>query len=125
MKRTMSNMKYYTETIPLPLAEKLKEKGMPILIEQEWYGNGMPKAEKDCHKPMTKFCEVFDWLMERGILIVIEPSWDFANEEITDMWNCDIVKVGAFSSQPETEISQHDTWHEAAEKAIEKALELI
>lgn len=115
-------MNYYTELIPVPLAEKLKEKGMPLKVHEEVFrGNG----EHYVKSYWTTYADVFDWLMERGLRIVIEPFWDFANERITDMWDCDIVKVGVFSSQPKTTISQHDTWHEAAEKAIEKALILI
>lgn len=105
-------MKHYTQTIPFSLAEKLKEKGMPILIEQEWYPNGMPKAEKDCHKPMTKYCEVFDWLMERGkeIEIFYVPARG--------------VYMYGIAPSPDYQIGGN-TWHEAANAAIEKALELI
>ena len=137
-------MNYYTSTIQPTLAEKLKEKGMPMT---PWTGGcqilpyvsvkeesdfarldkelgGTPQMVENRYV-VPVYSEVLDWLMERGLRIVIEPSWDFANEKITDMWDCDIVKVGAFSSQPKNTISQHDTWHEAAEKAIEKALTLI
>ena len=122
-------MNYYTSTIPLPLAEKLKEKGMLIRYANRLV-NACPNSTRrvdviDKVLVCPMYAECFDWLMERGLRIVIEPSWDFANERITDMWDCDIVKVGAFSSQPKTTISKHDTWHEAAEKAIEMALELI
>ena len=36
-------MKYYTETIPVTLAEKLKEKGMPIEM-QPLYAQEAPNA---------------------------------------------------------------------------------
>lgn len=118
-------MKYYTETIPLPLAEKLKEKGMPVLIEQEWYPNGMPKAEKDCHKPMTKFCDVFDWLMQKGINIRIESDWEFGDGDEFDVVTSlasdfFVEKVGMSPIYVDVK-----GWHEAANAAIEKALTLI
>lgn len=110
-------MKYYTSTIPATLAEKLKAAGMPILIEQEWYINGMPKAEKDCHKPMTKYCEVFDWLMDLGYQILLFVNNDGRNFGVdAEVWS---MKIGF------TKLERKDTWHEAANAAIEKALELI
>lgn len=108
-------MNYYTSTVPDTLAEKLKEKGMNIFVEQEWYDNGMPKAVKDCHKPMTKFCEVFDWLAEKDIYLSIMQQWVYADGEAT-AW---IPVVNCHSN------GFYDTWHEAATKAIEKALTLI
>lgn len=129
-------MNYYTETIPVALAEKLKEKGMPMevwngTIQRIPYICIMEESsfvwldKKLVRYSIPSFGACFDWLMEKGLRIVIEPSLDFANERITDTWDCDIVKVGAFSSQPETAISQCDTWHGVAEAAINKALELI
>ena len=56
-------MNYYTSTIPLDLAKKLKAVGMPN-IEGKDYVREPPYAE------------VFDWLMSnRRITIVIEPSF--------------------------------------------------
>lgn len=117
--------RYYTETIPVALAKKLKEKRMPLIISLIPNYLGDPECEAYEKVEPPTYAEVFDWLMERGLRIVIEPFWDFANERITDMWCYYIVKVGTLSSQPKNTISQYGTWHEAAEAAIEKALELI
>lgn len=111
-------MKYFTDTISVTLAEKLKEKGMPVKIEQEWYLNGMAKAEKDCHKPMTKYCEVFDWLMEKDI--VMEQTRLFGLFHIRP-----IIFGENKELMPIKDFCKAATWHEAAEAAIEKALTLI
>lgn len=76
-------MKHYTEFIPVTLAEKLKEKGMPIRYEQTDEGV----------RPATMFCEVFDWFAEQGYkeAIVQAKEWignicykvGFSNETIS------------------------------------------
>ena len=109
-------MKYYTDTIPPTLAEKLKEKGMP-----SDYGCNqcefLPPYERT---DIIPYGFAFDWLMEKGILIIIKPYWT------TNSWESYVIKM------PETdmpkaarEIYVHPTWHEAANAAIEKVLELI
>lgn len=57
-----SNKNYYTSQIPLPLAEKLKEKGMPD-IEIVW------NPIRGKHYCFKTYAEVFDWLMEKGIIM--------------------------------------------------------
>lgn len=120
-------MKYYTSAIPYPLAEKLKEKGMPmemtihtldsfVVLEDSAYawldeelGQKPEKVEKYYAKP--KYCEVFDWLTERGIYVGITRT--FAR------WGWLLFQDHAICQE------HYETWHEAAEKAIEKALTLI
>lgn len=92
-------MNYYTDTISITLAEKLKEKGMPI--EKEGENTWCPS-----------YAEVFDWLMNRGQRVYIVKSKSGA-----DIWH------GLVNDSLNT--LYYDTWHEAAEKAIEKALDLI
>lgn len=104
-------MKYYCETIPCTLAEKLKEKGMPM--EESRYGIFPHFVAKDgvMYFPPT-FASTFDWLMEKG-------------KEIEIFY---VPARGAYmygiAPSPDYQIGGN-TWHEAAEKAIEKALELI
>lgn len=90
-------MGYYTETILPTLAWKLKEKGMSIRTEGHsiW-----------C--PM--YAEVFDWLMGKNIRIYVVKA----------------VKCNQWHGMVNTNgLIYRDTWHEAANAAIEKALELI
>ena len=101
-------MKYFTTTIPPTLAEKLKEKGMPIVL---------PKVI------FYSYAEVFDWLMEKGLFVNIEPIWDFANERITEDFESVVIRRGSIHTPTPT--AEGSTWHEAATKAIEKAIELI
>lgn len=107
-------MKYFTETISADLAEKLKEKGMPYIeIDCETYDSGTEyqRDERWCN---NTYAEVFDWLMEREIYITIELS-----QIIADLHIASIHKKCRYDS------AEQGTWHEAATKAIEKALELI
>lgn len=105
-------MKHYTSIIPLPLAEKLKEKGM--LMEESRYGIFPHFVAKDgvMYFPPT-FASTFDWLMsEKG-------------KEIEIFY---VPARGAYmygiAPFPDYQIGGN-TWHEAANTAIEKALELI
>lgn len=122
-------MKYYTDCISVTLAEKLKEKGMPITMSHHLYQpepgvRGLVRAnfkELDC----PTYAQVFDWLMERGWLVDIGREYDFATEQVTERFEWAIEIVGYFSSQPDNGGGWCDTWHEAANAAIEKALTLI
>lgn len=108
-------MDYYTSIIPLPLAEKLDEKGVPI-----WWA----RVDEGLI-PSAKYAEVFDWLMENQITISIRslihkksPSY-YIREwcyYINDRDTIEITNEG---------FEFFCTWHEAAEAAIEKALTLI
>lgn len=107
-------MKYYTETIPPTLAEKLKEKGMPIETE----GNNIwcPSC-----------AEVFDWLMGKGLSTEVygrASGYDFVICK-----ECDDATRGTRKSKPNYDGPNDGgcwgTWHEAASAAIERALELI
>lgn len=115
-------MKYYTDTIPLPLAEKLKEKGMPMLTSvsidivedkpivddygAKWY------------RPL--YAEVFDWFESQSIGIGIKHHWSGIVYQGYDWQVCQFNK----SITPYFDTA-YGTWHEAAEAAIEKALTLI
>lgn len=120
-------MNHYTSTIPLPLAEKLKKKGMPIEM-QPLYAQEAPNARGIVKAGVGLWCpsfaEVFDWFMsEKGLHIVVEPYWDFANEIIDTTYEWSVVKSGTIHA--DTPHSYCPTWHEAAEAAIGKALTLI
>lgn len=118
-------MKYYTDTIPLPLAEKLKEKGMPITYSKHPHqiapgvrgivvGNF---EEIDC----PNYAEVFDWLIEKGIITSIYP---FITEIRMIAYKL-IIKTVRNNKVTTHCTNVYSTWHEAANAAIEKALELI
>ena len=105
-------MNNYTAFIPVPLAEKLKEKGMHKLVDSRmegWLNSGNS----------ITYAEVFDWLMEKETFINIRP----------------IAKIHGIYSRfeacidydylREEEYIETDTWHKAADAAIEKALTLI
>lgn len=129
-------MKYYTEIIPVSLAEKLKERGMPMILWQ--IGNNTDYVEVietrqeifDESKTyevgvrynLPTYGDCFDWLMEKGLSCEITRHIDFAYEEVCPEWDWDIEKVGTLRDCPQ---GYGNTWHEAANAAIEKALTLI
>ena len=102
-------MKHYCETIPVTLAEKLKEKGMPM----EEGGKSMI----DWKAPT--YADTIDWFMsEKNKFIDVHPSWEtgkvtYKSAALPDDINAEYYTFSA------------DTWHEAANAAIEKALTLI
>lgn len=118
-------MKYYTETISADLARKLKEKGMPIEM-QPLYAQEAPNARGIVKAGVGLWCpsyaEVFDWLIERGLTCEITRYIDFGHEEVCPEWDWSIEKVGPLTDAPG---GYANTWHEAANAAIEKALTLI
>lgn len=119
-------MSYYTATIPPTLAEKLKEKGMPIK-EQPLYAQVAPNARGIVKAGVGLRCpsyaEVFDWLIGEGIHIRIIPCREVKKLYGTQwVWSWFINKI----TQPSTNSDNYwMNWHEAANAAIEKALELI
>lgn len=138
-------MKYYTETIPVTLAEKLKEKGMPMRGWQGWatpYISVMERSpynwlddemgilepqmvERRYSIPTYGTC--FDWLMsERDTEISFEHHFQSATIAGT-METSHEYYAAHISRQSGGFICCEfgDTWHEAANAAIEKALTLI
>ena len=105
-------MKYFTATIPLDLAEKLKEKGMPMEEnDRRVIGWIIPT-----------YSGVFDWLLGEQIYVRITTFGASRIGEETWDWSFYIDQLG--EPYTETDFFWH-TWHEAANAAIEKALTLI
>lgn len=101
-------MNYYTSQIPLTLAEKLKKKGIHQLRDSKmegWLNSG----------DNITYAEVFDWLINKGFDIIIYPS----RNRISGLVKCYMPSIDGHP------LDFTKTWHEAANKAIEKALILI
>lgn len=100
-------MKYYTKTIPIALAEKLKEKGMPM----EEGGKSMIDWK------VPSYAEVLDWFLDKHETFVyvtclrMDEGWQYCG----GIWGFGIDMTLGWKS----------SWHEAANAAIEKALTLI
>lgn len=107
-------MKHYTDIIPLELAEKLKDKGMLIANVVDSI-----TGEKSCR---YTYAHIFDWLMEKDMYIRIEPFVATAFVAKSWGWSYRIDRLREPSF--DTKLGFGD-WHEAATKAIEKALTLI
>lgn len=120
-------MNYYASTIPITLAEKLKEKGYwnPGCTSTVQYDNACYSKDGRIHNdgviadwkdllPAPTYAEVFDWLLEKGIIITIRAYY-FLNGE-RGAWQPHYNHWG---------LKRCESWHEAANVAIEKALTLI
>lgn len=117
-------MNYYTSQIPPTLAEKLKEKGMPIvdivINDDRWIPNRI------LIQPTYASC--FDWLLsEKNISIDCYPDVeeDTTNgycERFVAEWHFKVENISRFYGHG---YGSAHTWHGAAEAAIEKALTLI
>ena len=116
-------MKHFCDIIPLPLAEKLKAAGMPIDIDCETFDSGTQDQRDEIWCNNT-YSEVFDWLMaEKGIIICFDVDME---EKISDTeWDAYILRMAENLIPNCSHLQGYHTWHEAAEKAIEKALTLI
>lgn len=104
-------MKYYTDIVPLDIAEKLKEKGMHQLTDarmEGWLNSG----------DNITYGEVFDWLMEKSVLITPDIT---DKDDGTLGYVAEVILIRKSSSF----LGVYSTWHGAAEAAIEKALTLI
>lgn len=98
--------RYYTETIPVALAEKLEEKGMMVDIagENVW---------------CPSYAEVLDWIMSKGVCICMTCTRRAFRMALG--YGYVVQTIGKFYA---SESNSH-TWEKSAIRAIGQALELI
>lgn len=129
---------YYTSTIPLAIAEKLKEKGMPMNVwkglrqgisflsvmedsKYDWLDKELENEPSKVERryAIPSYAEVFDWFMEKEIYIRIIP---FREVKGVWAWSWFINRL----TQPSINSDNYwMDWTLAADSAIEKALTLI
>lgn len=128
-------MKYFTEPVHHELAIKLHEKGMEfkelfkvepgmtfltVEIVSSDYNPlddlSYPSVHLEKRYIIPTYAEVFDWLMNKGVHVVISDG-------IVDGGKTAYLGKSARYSVELTPLC--DTWQEAADKAIEKTLEMI
>lgn len=116
----MNNIKYHTSTIPPALAEKLKEKGMVIANVTD-----PMTGEKSC---LYTYAHIFDWLMSEKDIDIEIRLMIRRSAKVRSVMKCVERLYGWKVSRNNNLTNVMDgelTWHEAANAAIEKALELI
>lgn len=105
-------MNYYTEFIPVTLAAELARKGMKIDIVDDTVEEWKTCPDYHCE---TTYAEVLDWLMsEKGLVLHIWAGGDEHTK--SNMVN---LRRGVKNAVGE------GNFHEAANAAITKALEVI
>lgn len=119
-------MERYTSIIPHDLAEKLQKKGMPLMTSVSIsIVEDKPVVDEDgkqWYRP--SYAEVFDFFLDRGldVEVYLVMSVERANCIEKDYeWVINSDKNGN-EARGDADCM---TWHEAANAAIEKALELI
>lgn len=133
--------RYYTETIPVDLARALKDKGMllhklpntsvseciteDVVIRMS--NEPVPSPVMGLRKyALPTYAEVFDWLMsEKGVYIsgfrrFNTWRWAYATE-----WRFRIELEDISQEEVNGYMVNGNTWYEAANTAIKKALTLI
>ena len=113
-------VKHYTQIVGFEIAKKLKDAGYPQNIGREWYNaigvliRALPMREDEVAAPT--YAEVFDWFMDKGYAISVTyfDLNSFCGYLVTLK-----LKDSDYATEP------CDSWHEAADSAIEVALEMI
>lgn len=104
---------YYTKTIPVAIAEKLKEKGMMVDIDCDTFDEGTQYRHDEvwCN---TTYAEVFDWYAEQGFYLSIHCAQT-------------PIGIGFYPSMNHVNFRSlnTDTWEKSAIAAINRALQLI
>lgn len=117
-------MKHYTETIPVVLAEKLKDKGMPIMLCLNITQMNSFSDDGGVHfyyRPT--YAEAFDWLMEEKELYVsIIPTWDSPSDGHLN-YEYQITALNVPFKEFKDNVSY--SWRGAANAVIKKCLELM
>ena len=103
-------MKYYNAIVPGELVEKLYNAGYSNFATFNIENNKVAHIEET-------YATIFDGLMEKDISIEIEP------EQILGGWLCAIERIS--EREIFTGSAPFSTWHEAANAAIEKAIEIL
>ena len=116
--------KFHTQNVSEELVEKLKKMGMPIAEDCPDYLS-FSKGEAVKIVPPS-FAFVFDWLMsEKGVYIYGFRRFDLWRWEFATEWRFRIELEDISQEEVNGYMVNGNTWYEAAEKAIGKALELV
>ena len=112
------NTALFNKEVPFSIREKLKEIGFstPVLFEDE-HSNRIA-----LYSQLITYAYAFDFLFRKGYLISVSKNYDLAEECFSGAYDWSV-------DGPTTEDSDAgwvaDTWFEAANEAILKAIKLI
>ena len=110
----------YTTSIPNELAVKLEAKGYEI----DWEDcSTVEHPEPDRHA-ITCFAEVFDWLMQKDITILISHPWDPVLIGWSKNWHWGLIQGDFYEITQNSNLAKRD-WDDIAVAAIEKAIGLL
>lgn len=103
-------MKYYNAIVPVELIEKLYNAGYSNIATFNLENNKVTHIEET-------YATIFDGLMEKDISIELQP------EQILGGWLATIERIS--EQKIYTGSAPFSTWHEAANAAIEGAIEIL
>ena len=117
-------MRYFTEKVPFKLAKLLKEAGYPQDLRgvaNAYSGDGSPYNiyQKDNFVAAPSYAHVFDWLLEKGYIVLIAPRISPVAYRPGD-------KITGWQGWVNAEIlSDGESWEWAADYAIINTLKLL
>ena len=109
----MAKMKYLSSKIPLNIAEYIHNK-----LDNDYQFIKMDEAD---NLVCPCYYEVFDYLFEKGYVVYVGRNYDFVSESFTEYFDWSIDGHNMMDSEG----GDGDTWHDAANKAIENCIDII
>jgi len=104
-------MNYYTSLVPTELVEKLYKAGCPNIGRYEEADGSVKYSE-------ATYADIFDGLIEKGIVVCVRPVFDDSTMKLGFMADIAVGKGGSA-------LGWRTSWHDSANAAIEKAIEII
>ena len=117
-------MKYLTKNVSFNVAKQLKEAGFPQELRgvcHAFSGDGSPYNiyQRDNYVAAPTYGHVFDWLLEKGYILLIAPGISPVAYRPGD-------KITRWQGWMNAEIiAEAETWEECAEKAVINTLKRI
>ena len=111
------NTVLFNKEVPFFIKEQLKEVGLntPIRFVDEHNNEMVPYSQ------LITYAYAFDFLFKKGYLISVSKNYDLAEECFSRAYDWSVDG----STTKDSDAGFADTWFEAANEAILKAIELI
>lgn len=119
--------KRYTAKVNASLTQRLYEAGMPLKVNTDYEVNKFTnKVDKKLDIEPPSYAKTLDWLASKNLIVHVYsyPFWSGGN--YTTEFDVTIHdEIAHEVTSPEPMPNSFETWHEAADYGIEKAIELL